>query len=82
VADQVEFKAMDADFLLKHPVLAAAFDSVREDFVAQIEDGLPDRATQDGVMIGLQALKAIKNKLQDYINDAAMDRHTLETEEY
>lgn len=82
MADQTEFKAMDADFLLKHPVLTAAFDKTREDFVAQLESGPADRATQDGIMIGLQVLKTIKDNIYEHIQDAAVDKHKLEVEEY
>lgn len=82
MADQIEFNAMDAEFLLQHPVLTAAFDQTREDFVAQLEAGPQDRQTQDGIMIGLQVLKTIKDNIHEYIHDATMDKHKLEYEEY
>jgi len=73
---------MDADYLLKHPVLIAAFEKTREDFVQQLELGPMDRATQDGIMIGLQVLRTIKDNIYEYVQDAAMDKHVVETEEY
>ena len=82
MADQKEFNAMDADYLLKHPVLLAAFEKTREDFVTQLELGPTDRATQDGIMIGLQVLRTIRDNIYEHIQDAAMDKHTTETEEY
>lgn len=82
MADQMEFNAMDAEFLLKHPILLAAFAKTREDFVEQLEAGPQDRATQDGIMIGLQVLKTIKDNIYDHIQDAAMDKHKLELGEY
>ncbi len=82
MADQKEFNAMDADYLLKHPVLLAAFEKTREDFVQQLEIGPHDRATQDGIMIGLQVLRTIKENIQEHIEDAAMDKIAVETEEY
>jgi len=82
MADQAELDAMDADYLLKHPVLLAAFEKTREDFVQQLEIGPTDRATQDGIMIGLQVLRTIKENIQEHINNAAMDKHVIETEEY
>ena len=82
MADQKEFNAMDADYLLKHPVLLAAFEKTREDFVQQLEIGPHDRATQDGIMIGLQVLRTIKDNIYEHIQDAAMDKIAVETEEY
>lgn len=82
MADQFEFNAMDADYLLKHPVLLAAFEKTREDFVQQLELGPTDRATQDGIMIGLQVLRTIRDNIQTHIEDAAMDKQTREIEEY
>jgi hypothetical protein len=82
MADQFEFSAMDADYLLKHPVLTAAFSKTREDFVQQLELGPQDRMTQDGIMIGLQVLKTIKDNIYSHIEDAAMDKHKTEIEEY
>ena len=80
--DQQEFTAMDAEYLLNHPVLTAAFAKVREDMVEQMENGPMDRATQDGIMIGLQVLKTIKENIHEHIQDAAMDKHKSEIEEY
>jgi hypothetical protein len=82
MADHKEFAAMDADYLLNHPVLVAAFDKTREDFIQQLEIGPADRATQDGIMIGLQVLRTIKENIQEHIESAAMDKHAIETEEY
>lgn len=82
MADQIEFNAMDADFLLNHPILNAAFDAVKANFVGAIEEGPADRATQDGLIIGLQVLKSIKDELHEYITDATMEKHKLEIEEY
>lgn len=82
MADQEEFTAMDADFLLNHPILMGAFAKVREDMVEQMESGPLDRSSQDGIMIGLQVLKTIKDNIYEHVQDAAMDKHKLETEEY
>jgi len=82
MADQSEFTAMDADFLLKHPVLSAAFDKVKANFIEQIECGPADRATQDGIMIGLQVLRTIKEEIHSYIEDAAVVKHKTELEEF
>jgi len=76
--DGKEFMALDADYLLKHPVLLAAFEKTREDLVQQIESGPADRPTQDGIMIGLQVLKTIKDNIYSHIEDAAMDKHKQE----
>ena len=80
--DKLEFNAMDTEFLLNHPILNEAFDKAREDMVEKIENGLPDRASQDGVMIGLQLLKTLKDNIYGHIEDAAMDKHKTEIEEY
>ena len=80
--DLKELDAMDADYLLKHPVLLAAFEKTREDFVEQLELGPHDRATQDGIMIGLQVLRTIKDNIYAHVEDAAMDKQTVEYEEY
>jgi len=80
--DNKEFGALDAEYLLNHPVLTAAFDKTREDLVQQIETGPADRAAQDGIMIGLQVLKTIKDNIYEHVQDAAMDKHKSEAEEY
>ena len=82
MADQKEFNALDADYLLKHPVLIAAFEKTREDFVTQLELGPKDRAEQDGIMIGLQVLRTIKDNIYEHVQDAIMDKHAVETKEY
>ena len=82
MVDQKELNAMDADYLLKHPVLLAAFEKTREDFVLQLELGPSDRATQDGIMIGLQVLRTIKDNIYEHVENAAMDKRTVEIEEY
>lgn len=78
MADQAEFNALDAEYLLNHPVLVGAFNKLREDYVAILEEGPTDTATRDGIMIGLQVLKSIRQNIQDHIENAAVDKQRKE----
>lgn len=69
-----ERNAMDADYILNHPLFVGAFTKVREAYIEGIEEGnIVDELRRDKLMLGLQNLKAIKRCLEAHIADAEIE---------
>ncbi len=67
-------KALDADYILHHPLFVGAFNKIRESYIIAIESGdITDEKRRDKLMLGLQNLKAVKGCLEEHIANAELE---------
>ena len=71
--------AEEAGYLLNHPLLITVFAEIREDLVQEVEYGdATNEAANNKVMLSLQLLRGIRERLESKVEDAILTSNTEE----
>ena len=75
----IELKSQEATYLLSHPLLKGAFETVKQDLVNAIEDApLGDFRLQRELMLSLQVLRTVRGRLERHIETFRATQITVE----
>lgn len=76
-------RAERAKQLLADPVLSGAFADIRSRLIAQLESApISDVELQHEVTLMLQLLKRVREQLERYVGDGAMEQHRAKQATY
>ena len=71
-----------AKTLLASEAFKAAYEDVRKTLLEELEvAGITDTATQQGLVLSLQCLKGIKNRLERYVQDGLIEEQKSKAQE-
>lgn len=77
--EYIRMRAMDADALLKNPLLKEALEAVKESYITAIENcDLRDDNLKDKYMMGLKVLKSVTNQIRKHIETGKLYNHLEE----
>lgn len=79
--NEKQLNAQEARHLLNHPMLKGAFEGVRNDLVSEIENAaFEDLRGQRQLVLSLQVLLAVKERIERHIVDNMMAQNQIERE--
>ena len=79
--ETLKLQSQEAGYLLSHPLIKGAFTGIRDELVQAIEDApLGDAKLQRELALSLQVLRAVKGRLERYVQD--YNATTITVEEY